>query len=72
MNIIKIILFEIYNILKFRDFNSITYEDKKSNTYEFTKKNEIYNTPYIPTPYYFLKIINDFLKSIYSCGTKPQ
>jgi len=58
----KIIFFEIYNILKFQDFNSLSYEDEKSNTYEVTKKRKTYNTPYIPTPFYFLKIVSDFLK----------
>ena len=59
----KIIYFEIYNILKFWDFSSIVYEDKKSSTYEFTKKSKTYDTPYIPTPYYFLSIISNFLKN---------
>ena len=62
-NFFKIIFFEIYNILKFWDFSSIIYEDKKSNTYEFTKQSKIYNTPYIPTPYYFLSIVSNFLKN---------
>ncbi len=59
----KIIYFEIYNILKFLDFSSIIYEDKKTSTYEFTKKSKTYDTPYIPTPYYFLSIISNFLKN---------
>ena len=59
----KIIFFEIYNTLKFWDFSSIVYEDKKSNTYEFTKQSKTYNTPYIPTPYYFLGIVSNFLKN---------
>lgn len=58
----KIIFFEIYNILKFWDFSSIIYDDKKVNTYEFTKQSKTYNTPYIPTPYYFLGIVSNFLK----------
>ena len=58
----KIIFFEIYNIIKFWDLSSIIYDDKKSNKYEFTKQNKTYNTPYIPTPYYFLSIVGNFLK----------
>ena len=58
----KIIFFEIYNIIKFWDLSSIIYDDKMSNKYEFTKQNRTYNTPYIPTPYYFLNIISNFLK----------
>ena len=58
----KIIFFEIYNILKFWDFSSIIYDDKKVNTYEFTKQSKTYNTPYIPTPYYFLGIVSNFFK----------
>tara|TARA_B110000027_G_scaffold134179_1_gene165369 strand:- start:525 stop:1199 length:675 start_codon:yes stop_codon:yes gene_type:complete len=61
--VIKIILFEAYYTIKYLDLNSLKYEDKQSNTYEATKNLKEYNAPYIPTPYYFLKIVSDFLKS---------
>ncbi len=58
---IKIIFYEIFYTLKSLDFKSLKYESFKNDSYELTKKNKTYNTPYIPTPYYFLKIAKDFL-----------
>ena len=60
--VIKILFFEAYYTLKYLDLDSLKYEDKQSNTYEATKEQKEYNAPYIPTPYYFLKIASDFLK----------
>ena len=57
---IKIIFFEIFYTLKILDFKSLKYEVFKNDIYELTKKNKIYNTPYIPTPYFFLKIVRNF------------
>lgn len=56
----KIIFFEILFTIKNFDFKSLKYEPFQNDEYELTKKNKIYNTPYIPTPYYFLKIIKSF------------
>ena len=60
--IFKIIFYEVFYIMKFNDFNSLSYDDKESSSYENAKKKDIYNTPYIPTPFYFLKILCLFLK----------
>ena len=60
--IFKIIFYEVFYIMKFNDFNSLSYDDKESSSYENAKKKDIYNTPYIPTPFYFLKILCLFFK----------
>ena len=39
-------------------------EEANKDYYEKTTKKNTYDTPYIPTPYYFLKIICLFLKKI--------
>ena len=57
---LKIIFFEFLYTLKIFDFKSFKYEVFKNDDYELTKNNKIYNTPYIPTPYYFLKIVKEF------------
>lgn len=62
--VLKIITHEVYYIIKFRDFSSLSYDENQSGTYENAKKNKIYNTPYIPTPFYFLKIICIFFKKL--------
>ena len=56
----KIIYFEIFYTFKNLDFKSLRYEEFQNDSYDLTKKNKIYNTPYIPTPYFFLKIIRSF------------
>jgi SAM-dependent methyltransferase len=75
--ILKIIFYEIFYTIKFKDFSSLSYDDKESDTYEQVKKKNTYNTPYIPTPFYFLKIlclyfkkkkINNFLILDLGCG----
>ena len=60
--IFKIIFYELFYTIKFNDFNSLSYDDKESSSYENAKKKDIYDTPYIPTPYYFLRILSLFLK----------
>lgn len=62
IEVLKIIFYETYYIVKFRDFSSLTYDDKESSSYENVKKKNNYDTPYIPTPFYFLKIVCFFLK----------
>ena len=75
--ILKIIFYEIFYTIKFKDFSSLSYDDKESDTYEQVKRKDTYNTPYIPTPFYFLKIlclyfkkekINNFLILDLGCG----
>ena len=60
---LKIVLYEVYNSLKFREFKSLSYEQRNLDDYKSAKNNDYYNTPYIPTPYYFLSIIGNFLKN---------
>ena len=60
--VVKILFFEAYYTLRYLDLDSLKYEDKQSNTYQATKNQKEYNAPYIPTPYYFLKMASDFLK----------
>ena len=64
ITVLKIILHEFFYIIKYRDFASLSHDDNDSDSYEKTTKKNIYDTPYIPTPYYFLKIICLFLKKI--------
>ena len=75
--VLKIILYEIFFIIKFKDFNSLSYDEKESDTYEHAIGKNTYDTPYIPTPFYFLKIlclffkkekINNFLILDLGCG----
>ena len=64
-NILKIIFFEIIYNIKYFDFKSNFYEDNKTNTYLETRKLKFYNTPYSPTPYYYLFLINKLFKQKY-------
>ena len=41
----------------------IFFDESISDKYSFAKKNKVYNSPYCPTPIYFLKIISSFLKN---------
>ena len=74
---IKIVIYEIFYIFLFLEVKSLSYEQKSKDDYYKTKKKNIYNTPYIPTPYYFLSIfkkylfkkkINNFLMVDLGCG----
>ena len=75
--VLKIIFYEIFFIIRFKDFNSLSYDEKESDTYEHAVGKNTYDTPYIPTPFYFLKIlclffkkakINNFLILDLGCG----
>lgn len=56
----KIIFFEIFFKLMKLDHKTSYYEEQHGDNYQLTKINKHYNTPYIPTPYYFLFIIKKF------------
>jgi hypothetical protein len=60
--VLKIIFYEAFYIIKFRDIDTLNYKDTESSSYKETKDKKTYDTPYIPTPYYFLKIAADNLK----------
>jgi len=62
LEIIKVIFFEVFYILKFKDFNSLNYDDADTNSYNDVFLKKTYNTPYIPTPFYFLRIVAFFFK----------
>ena len=66
INSIKIIFFEIFGLIILRDVKSLSYNDENSSSYLDSKKLKKYNVPYIPTPYYFLYLIKNFLKTFNS------
>lgn len=59
----KIIYFEIFYTFENLDFKSLRYEKSQNDSYDLTKKNKNYNTPYIPTPYFFFKDHKEFFYS---------
>ena len=58
------ILYEILFSIRFLNFKSLKYEEINNDNYFKTKNKKRYNTPYIPTPYYFLSKINKYFNSI--------
>ena len=64
ITVLKIILYEFFYIVKYRDLASLSHDDKDSDSYENSTNKNMYDTPYIPTPFYFLKVICLFLKKI--------
>tara|TARA_B110000003_G_C16574450_1_gene505613 strand:+ start:593 stop:1279 length:687 start_codon:yes stop_codon:yes gene_type:complete len=66
INSIKIIFFEILGLIILRDIKSLSYNDESSSSYLDSKKLKRYNVPYIPTPYYFLYLIKNFLLTLNS------
>ena len=61
-NSVKIIFFEIYYFLFFRNLNEYRLIENKSTSYLSSKYKKKYNTGYLPTPYYFLKLMTEYLK----------
>jgi len=66
INSIKIIFFEIIGLIILRDLKSLSYSEANSSSYSDSKKLKEYNVPYIPTPYYFLYLIKNFLLTLNS------
>ena len=60
---LTLIIFEIIYSLNPRYNKHIFFDESISDKYSFAKKNKVYNSPYCPTPIYFLKIISSFLKN---------
>ena len=60
----KMILYEILFSIRFLNFKSLKYEEINNDNYFKTKNKKRYNTPYIPTPYYFLSKIKKYFNSI--------
>ena len=57
-----LVSYEIIYSLIYQYNKQIFFDESKSDKYIASKKSKIYNSPYCPTPIYFLKIINSFLK----------
>ncbi len=60
---LKMIFYEVFYSIKLKNIKSLTYEEINNDNYVKTKNKKKYNTPYIPTPYYFLILINRYFKS---------
>ncbi len=58
-----LIIFEIIYSLNPKYNKHIFFDESLSDKYSVAKKNKVYNSPYCPTPIYFLKIISWFLKN---------
>ena len=63
VNFLKMIFYEIYYSAKLLNVKTLTYEEINNDNYFKTKNNKEYNTPYIPTPYYFLSEIDNFFNN---------
>lgn len=59
---LNIVFFEIRFFFETNNINSLHHDAKFTSDYNETKTEKSYNTPYIPTPYYFFTIIKDILK----------
>ena len=59
---LNIIFFELRYFFKTNNINSLHHDSDFTSNYNETKLKKSYNTPYIPTPYYFFSIIKDILK----------
>jgi len=62
ITIFKALIIEFFYLLKIRDFQSYIHDEKYTSSYVDTKKNKNYSTQHTPTPYYFLKFVENFLK----------
>lgn len=58
---IKTLLYELFYSFKFLDFKILKFDLKKNDNYLLTKTSNSYSTPDIPTPYFFLRIVKNFL-----------
>ena len=59
---IKILFYEIYNILILKNIKDLSYDDTSTSTYNNSKLQQKYDVPYIPTPFYFLRIIYKYFE----------
>ncbi len=60
---IKIFIFEMLALINLDNFSDLSYNESNSS-YEDSKKKKKYDVPYIPTPFYFLYLINKYLKKL--------
>lgn len=63
--IIKSFFYEIYYSIKFKDFTFFSYDDNDyhNSGYKESKTKDDYSAPDIPTPFYFLELISDYIKN---------
>tara|TARA_B100000315_G_C14342832_1_gene480395 strand:+ start:52 stop:675 length:624 start_codon:yes stop_codon:yes gene_type:complete len=61
LNLFNITLFEIIYLIRFRKLD-LFYKEKSNHEYKFIRKSR-YNSPHLPTPYYFIYLINKILKN---------
>ena len=59
---LNIIFFEIKFFFETNNINSLNHDSEFTSDYNETKTKKNYNTPYIPTSYYFFHIIKNILK----------
>jgi len=57
-NSIKIFFFELFGFIKNLNLKEFNFIEKSKTSYSKSKVSSFYNTAYIPTPYYFLYLIN--------------
>ena len=74
---LKIIFYEFLFLFSKKNIISLKHDSNHTSSYNETKSKKNYNTPYIPTPYYFLAIIknlfvlkklNNFSLIDFGCG----
>jgi len=62
LNFTFIIIYEIFNLFRFKNFD-LFYDESMTSSYEMVRKNyQKFNSPYLPTPFYILNIINGKIK----------
>ena len=62
LNSLKILLFELIGLIRFFNYKEFSFIEENKTSYSSSKILNTYNTAYIPTPYYFLYLINAHLK----------
>ena len=62
LNFTLIVIYEIFNLFRFKNFD-LFYDETMTSSYEEVRKNyQKFNSPYLPTPFYILNIINNKIK----------
>ena len=64
LTFIKIFYFELINILYSIKNKDLQIQETNNTSYNDSKIKSVYNTAYIPTPYYFLYIAKNYLKKL--------
>jgi hypothetical protein len=62
LNFFLIVIFELFNLFKFKKFD-LFYDQSKTNSYNEVRRNyQKFNSPYLPTPFYILNIIDNEIR----------